>query len=399
MSAPSTPTSRSSTWTRSSQTGDKRVRRRKVVAGVGVAAVAAAVAAAFTLVPGVFDSDSSKPPAVGQPDGQQQRLGPFAEQRPTYGIGSIIQYGNDQLTVAPHTMRSLVQNDDGFAFVSTDGDVYFTDGETTEQIGDRGIVENTDIRADGSYVAWVDYTPDAPELVVYNTAAGEEVLRTAEGSLPEREMDDPYRQTTTIVDIDGGTVYWHNSIGIVATDMESLETETLNENAYPEFVHDVQNGVFSYVTDEGGVLGVGPNRDSKEAVFQADRGIAVAQRNTRVRHWLRGRDQQRVRRRVRAERHARQRRGQRHLRQLDRRRHLHDRPAQRIGLQWRRARPPAVLDQRRRVHDAPAGLRRLQRGGVARRRGERRQVGRRSATTRLPSRGRSPRGGSCGSRS
>jgi hypothetical protein len=227
------------------QTGDRRVRRRRVVAGgaVGAAAVAAAVVAVVVISPATFNLRGDKAEPVQKPPVSQ-----FAEELPTYAAGTSIHYGADVIDIAPYSASTFVQTDDGFVFVDG-GTVFLADGDTVEQIGVTDMSSADVLVADdtGPYVAWVDTsaTP-APELVIYDTAARDEAARTSEGSLPLKRGTVPDEFTVSMVQaIDGGVVYWHNSNGVQAYDIESGESATVKAGASSGWLFDVQSGVLA----------------------------------------------------------------------------------------------------------------------------------------------------------
>jgi hypothetical protein len=225
------------------EAGDRRVRRRRVAVTGGAAVVAAAVIAAVALGPSALDLDSGGTPAVGQPPG------PFAQDRPTYAVGSTIHYGGDTLRLG-YPVRSLAQTDDGFVYTAPEGQVMFTDGDTEQQIGvtdsSRSQLASDD---SGPYVGWTDSSGrGAPEFVVYDTAKGEEVVRTAEGSLPGAAQND-INTMSAMIAIDGGVAYWHDGTGVQAYDIASGTLSTVKDGAGANWLDDVENGVLARQLD------------------------------------------------------------------------------------------------------------------------------------------------------
>ena len=116
-------------------------------------------------------------------------LKPRAARQLTYAQGRAIHWG-DRTIDAGRDILSLHVTDDGVAFTSTDGTIWFTDGSGVEQIGSLGDGSLSDApygfdkRATissgntGSLVAWVSVTNGRQGLVVYDTAISKEVLRT-----------------------------------------------------------------------------------------------------------------------------------------------------------------------------------------------------------------------------
>lgn len=223
--------------------GNRRVARRRVVAGsLAVAAVTLAAVALPQLagVGGTTGADG----LVAQQGRDATRA--FAERRPTYAVGTVIHYGEDTIEVG-ETVGSFVQTDDGFVYATDNGEIHLADGATTEEIG-RTSRDGLYLRADdsGSLVAWVEFTGGrAPELVVYDTAARDEVARTAEGTEPEmsafRDTDAAY-----VYAVDDGTVYWRSADGLVALDVAEGTSEVLLADAVPSDVADVADGTFAH---------------------------------------------------------------------------------------------------------------------------------------------------------
>jgi hypothetical protein len=244
-------------------TGDRRVRRRRIVAGSAVGAVAAAVIAAVAISPATFDLRGDKAEPVQQPPVSQ-----FAEKLPIYAAGTSIHYGDDVIDIAPYSASTFVQTDDGFVF--TDGDtVFLADGDTVEQIGTSDMAGGDVLAADdiGPYVAWVDTSASpAPELVVYDTEAREEVGRTAEGSLPLKQALDEF-QITMVVAIDDGVVYWHNSEGVQAYDIDSGTSSTFKPGASSAWLFDVQSGVVSRSSFDDLAVTVGTDLEAEKPTF------------------------------------------------------------------------------------------------------------------------------------
>jgi hypothetical protein len=196
---------------------------------VGVAAI----------VPSALDKDGNGPPAVTQP-------GPFAPARPTYAVGSTIHYGGDALQLS-HQIRSYVQTNAGFVYTAPDGEVILTDGKAETQIGVTDSQYPRVVGDDGGpYVGWTDPSgPGAPAFVVYDTATGDEVVRTSQGSLPGDAQADIDTMSAMIA-IDGGIAYWHDSEGVKAYDIASGDLSTVIDGADANWLDDVENGVFAH---------------------------------------------------------------------------------------------------------------------------------------------------------
>jgi len=166
------------------ETARRRARRTRVATSVAVAVSVAAVSAT-TVYLSRHDARQVEPgPAV-----------PAPSSRPlTYADGSSIHYG--QRTVeADGPVVELDLTDDGVAFRTADGRIWFSDGSAIDSLGSLGetgpgysggtwplttrpgwvLSANT-----GSRLVWFEFpTPGEPEVVVYDTGTGEEVARDA----------------------------------------------------------------------------------------------------------------------------------------------------------------------------------------------------------------------------
>jgi hypothetical protein len=161
------------------QTARRRARRTRVASSAVVAAVVALSGAAVILS---RDSDRRVEPA------------PAPSPRPlTYADGSTIHYG-DHTVEADGDVVELDVTDDGVAFRTGDGRIWFTDGSTVDPLGALGdtgpgyrdpwpltshpswmLSANS-----GSRLVWFEFpAPGEPEVVVYDTGSRTEVAREA----------------------------------------------------------------------------------------------------------------------------------------------------------------------------------------------------------------------------
>jgi hypothetical protein len=164
-------------------TARRRDRRHAMVVAVTGAAVVGAVAVG-TLLTGSNGENSEPQPA---PAPEQSTTRPL-----TYAEGTTIHYG-DQAVEAAGPVKELDLTDDGVAFRTADGTLWFTDGSNIEElgaVGDPGPAYGPDSWPPmwtpgwmvsgnlGSRLAWFEFIePGEPEVVVYDTAAAEEVAR------------------------------------------------------------------------------------------------------------------------------------------------------------------------------------------------------------------------------
>lgn len=170
---------------------------------------------------------------------QQQAAGPRSESPPadpataadgaarparplTYAEGQTIHLGDRTIDTGVDLL-SLDLTDDGVAFTTFDGLLWFTDGATIDQIGatspgrqtGRGVQwgpagrPNDRIVSDnsGSRLAWLEYPElDRPEIVVYDSHERRRVARVP------IEQRNACERCTRIISVRGDDVYWTDSL-------------------------------------------------------------------------------------------------------------------------------------------------------------------------------------------
>ena len=272
--------------------GDRRVWRRRAVAGIGTAA---AVATLTLAVPAVMDGvgNDSTPPVATQPT-ESERSGGFATRTTTYAVDSSIYYGEEAIDVSPYRVGAFVQTDDGFVVAATDGTLVLADGFTVEVIGQvahrpgYAAVAGDDR---GSLVTWVDDSQAAAEFVVYDTSARQVVAREPDPGAPIG--DKPAEFGLPVVEaLDEAIAYWHRSDGTVAYDIYSGDVRMLAEGASPQWLKDVEDGTlaFSSFDDLAVVVSSDPSADepllpayTDDAPLSLDAGyLAIDQEGTVV---------------------------------------------------------------------------------------------------------------------
>jgi hypothetical protein len=242
------------------RSGDRRVRRRKVGAGLASLAVAGAVAASTVAV-----ADLAGPSALrGSQDPAAEGPSRFEERRVGYASGSVIHWGAEHFDVG-RRVASYVQTDDGFVVVSRNGDVWLHDGETTTRIG---LAANHRLRADdsGSLVGWVTRAEDGhPQYVVFDTGSGGEVARVDDSAAgPSLEESD---RGAELFAVDDGAAFWRHGSEVVRYDVDSGEetvvaTEGLvtdpatKEDPVLTGLTDVAAGWLAYTVDATGGWGM-----------------------------------------------------------------------------------------------------------------------------------------------
>jgi hypothetical protein len=220
--------------------GRRRLWRHRVAGG---AAACAAFAALGLLAPSLVGWSG-----LGGGDGEPVIAG-SVDRAVAYSTGSTIHSGHREIDVSPHIVLSFVQTDDGFVFVNQESRVYFTDGATTEQIGDANGMWSLAADDTGSYVGWVEVGLP-PEFVVYDTSTMSEVLRTSEGNTRHSASSGP--QKAEMEDIDGDVAYVHDSEGVVAWNLTDGTNERIVSGVGPSWLWGVADGQIAHVESAGG---------------------------------------------------------------------------------------------------------------------------------------------------
>lgn len=257
--------------------GGRRVRRNRLAVGAGAAAVTGVLAVGLLAVPDLLGGAQ-----LGEP-GPAATTSVFAERRVGYASGRVIHWGSDSFTTS-EKVAAYVQTDDGFVYVTPQGDVRFLDGETDQVVGHSA---NQRLRADddGSLAAWVDAGPEgSTEYVVLDTATVQEVARVADpATKPSLERGE---FSAALYAVDEGNVIWRHGPEVVRYDVASGQETVLatwQPPADPSTkgspvvldVVDAADGVFAYYTDgPGWGLAVGPDLDADRTLLtQASHGV------------------------------------------------------------------------------------------------------------------------------
>ena len=166
------------------ETARRRARRTRVATSIAVAAGVAAVSATTVYLSHDAGRRAEPGPTI-----------PAPSSRPlTYADGSTIHYGQHTVE-ADGPVVELDLTDDGVAFRTADGRIWFSDGSATDSLGSVGetgpgygqdawplmtrpgwmLSANT-----GSRLVWFEFpAPGKPEVVVFDTGTDEEVARDA----------------------------------------------------------------------------------------------------------------------------------------------------------------------------------------------------------------------------
>lgn len=171
-----------------------RLRDRRAVQ-VGICAASLTVLAVAGTVFATMDDQAEPAPAPPVPTETTAPSRPI-----TYAEGDSIHYG-DRTIATGGTVAELDVTDDGVAFRTADGRIWFTDGTTTDQIGELGepIAPGPDLDRwtprwrygpdrssgwidsanSGSMLIWFEFNQTVrPDAVAYDTSSGKVVMRT-----------------------------------------------------------------------------------------------------------------------------------------------------------------------------------------------------------------------------
>ncbi|MEI5673886.1 MULTISPECIES: hypothetical protein [unclassified Nocardioides] len=183
--------------------GDRRLQRRRLTISAGGLAVV------LVLAGGVFaiqhrDSGRSPEPA-------RQGLGPYAEPRPTWAVGSALHYG-DLVIDFGRQVDAFVRTGAGFVAVSS-GEVWSVDDDGATGVGrvSQGAPQPV---TDGEVglAAWTEGESPDREVVVLDQRS-RRVERYAEGEDAE------------VLGIDSRWVYWRTAAGVVSLELDTGEED------------------------------------------------------------------------------------------------------------------------------------------------------------------------------
>jgi len=173
-------------------------------------------------------------PRLSDPPGE---VGEAPARPLTYGDGQTIHYGDRVLDTGLNFL-SLDVSDDGVAFTTIDGRIWFTDGSAIDEIGrtngpshvgNRSVTMGLAGRPEhwvvsdntGSLLAWTEYPEDIPEVVVYDSQEREVVARL------------PASGTSGPLFVRGDYVYWAaGPADMIRLEVSTGTQETISEQAY-----------------------------------------------------------------------------------------------------------------------------------------------------------------------
>jgi hypothetical protein len=218
----------------------RRIRRRRLVSVAAAAVVTAMIAGGAALMPSLFD----EPAAVDRP-------ARFTERLVSYAQGSVVHYGDQAFDIGVTVDRSLAPTDYGFVVANSSGEVWFTDGSETVQVGERlGPRDINSVKSDatGALAAWVERNEaQVAELVVYDTRRGEMVARVTGNPLGAG-----YDSHPRVIAVDDDAVYWNSNNVLLRYDVAAQRQTTVELPSVddPSQVYDVADGVWAYRTDD-----------------------------------------------------------------------------------------------------------------------------------------------------
>lgn len=193
-------------------TGNRQISRRRAIGVLGGAvAIAAATIGTATVV-----RPRETRPVPAKP-------APFVQRRVTFALGTSIHYGDDVVSVAPHKVTAFVQTDAGFVFLDAENAIHVADRSGVRSLGKSSWELTADHR--GNLVGWVEGFDDHNESVVYDVAAGRELVRTPVGNEIPPNVSLVYR--SRIIAIDGGTAYFATVGGPYRWDIRANRGELL----------------------------------------------------------------------------------------------------------------------------------------------------------------------------
>jgi hypothetical protein len=187
--------------------GEQRLRRRRLTTVLGAAAaVILAIAIGVTATNG---TGTLRPEPVHRPPQREETPSTrplvysdvrFTPGRPDSLSGEPIHVG-DRVVETGSGWIHMDVTDDGVVYSTggylDDGRVWFTDGGTPKQIGSHacpaphGFPDTVVSGNSGSLAAWLDCTHEQrPELVVFDTGSGREVVRRQVPGYPEAIIGD-----------------------------------------------------------------------------------------------------------------------------------------------------------------------------------------------------------------
>lgn len=234
--------------------GDRRIRRRRVLHGIGAAALATSVAAGGITAlrahsPGPARSDDPAPAAITLP----QRPGPpvplrFYADKPTWVDGRFIHYGDQRFEGPAGGVGVLVKTDAGFVYTNELEGLVLTDGRKPVVLS-RTADFNLAAAESGTLVAWTEQNSGVTELVVYDTQRHYQLIRSTTAG--DSSADGSHqRAVVNLLGMDRGVVYITVGNGaIVRRDLRTGETRavpgdplTWKDTAAGKFVHERKRG-------------------------------------------------------------------------------------------------------------------------------------------------------------
>jgi len=209
--------------------GDRRVRRRRGVAGV-VGLVA------------VIGLDAATPQLLDLRDEGERGDVAVGEARPlTWSSGSVIHAGTKTVDVG-HPIRAFVETGDGYVFSDPDGNIWSWTGSAAEKVGSIPLsspqveLYGPDLAADGRVAAWLDETSPRVRFSWFDQSTGATGSYTAPAAA---SVEGKGPQVFSVAD---GTAYVFDGARTVALDLATAEgaPRTLSDSRLE--IHDAVAG-------------------------------------------------------------------------------------------------------------------------------------------------------------
>ncbi|MEZ0580349.1 hypothetical protein [Nocardioides sp. MH1] len=224
------------------RSGDRAVRRRRVLAGAAGVAALAVIATGTLLAGGVGDDKADVADDV------------FPTDVPLWAVGSTLHTPDHTYDLGVG-VTTLVRTSEGIAFVGKDDAVYTFDGSRVDRIGSAVDTESSPLVGDpeGDWVGWISNDGDQRDFVARDVVSGTEVRDAVELD-PEAEKP---LDAGLFLAIDGTTAYHLDARGTTRTDLSTGESAVVGEADHPTLIISAADGlVVTWIeTRTGGDIG------------------------------------------------------------------------------------------------------------------------------------------------
>ncbi|QCX27277.1 hypothetical protein [Nocardioides jishulii] len=212
-------------------TGERLVRRRRALAGAGMATATAAVLLGAVALPQLGPGNGP-----GRTPGSQFSFaGAFADRSPAYAVGTSFHVAGRDFTV-PTEVHAFVQTTEGVVYADRKGDVWSATGD--ERPFKVGSIDPEEPRltADGPRAAWAQPTDNGAELALLDQTEGSVV------ALPASAGPD----AVDVYALDDEVVYARDGRDVVQWDTTEQESTVLMPWTGDLELADVEQGLVAY---------------------------------------------------------------------------------------------------------------------------------------------------------